>query len=162
MFTIYSLYIHYMLTIYSRHVHYMLTLYSQIVKQKLGAKHHSFSSWSFGRFLLLPVWLIVPSKTEKTTKSYRINNLYATNKEVRRQLLIVPHCWKIWYDSMKVHQNSVFLIGGNKKVPIFVHYFSSRYLPNFILAGKVVLLVCIKSTLILFFPALTINKTPLN
>ena len=35
-------------------------------------------------------------------------------------------------------------------------------MPIFILVGKVVLLVCIKSGLIMSFPARTINKTPLN
>ena len=35
-------------------------------------------------------------------------------------------------------------------------------MPIFISVGKVVLLVCIKSALIMSFPARTINKTPLN
>ena len=58
----------------------------------------------------------------------------------------------------------VFLIrelSNNKKVPISVHYFSSsRFMPIFILVGKVVLSVCIKSTLIMSCPARTINKSP--
>ena len=46
---------------------------------------------------------------------------------------------------------------------ISVHCFIfSRYIPIFILVGKGVLLVCIKSALIMSFPARTINKTPLN
>ena len=60
----------------------------------------------------------------------------------------------------------VFLTGehsNNKTVPISVHYFSSsRCMPIFISVGKVVLLVCIKSSLIISFPARTINKTPHN
>ena len=83
---------------------------------------------------------------------------------------------------MKVHQNSVFanfvpcksafsnilvfLIrehSNNKMVPISVHYFSSsKCMPIFILVGKMVLLVCIKSALIISFLARTINKTSLN
>ena len=52
---------------------------------------------------------------------------------------------------------------NNKKVPISVHYFSSsRCMPIYILVGKVVLLVCIKSALIMSFPARTVNKRPLN
>ena len=63
---------------------------------------------------------------KKRQKSHRINNRYAINKKFSRQLPIVPHRWKIitcgynvlrfsrwtyiWYDSMKVHQNSVFAI----------------------------------------------------
>ena len=35
-------------------------------------------------------------------------------------------------------------------------------MPIFILVGKLVLLVCIKSVLIMSLPARTINKTPLN
>ena len=46
---------------------------------------------------------------------------------------------------------------------ISVQYFSSSsYMPIFILVGKVVLLVCKKSALIMSFPARKINKTPLN
>ena len=60
----------------------------------------------------------------------------------------------------------VFLIGehsNNKKVPISAHYFSSSiYMPIFILVGKVALLLCKKSALIMSLPARTINKTPLN
>ena len=83
---------------------------------------------------------------------------------------------------MKMHQNSVFadsfctslqlqnigfFVGehsDNKKVPISVLYFSSsRCMPIFSLVGKVFFffLVFIKSTSIMSFPALTINKTPL-
>ena len=49
----------------------------------------------------------------------------------------------------------------NKKVaPISVNHFSSsRGMPIFILVEKV---VCIKSALIMSFPARTINKTPLK
>ena len=58
----------------------------------------------------------------------------------------------------------IFLIGEhsyNKMVSISVYYFSvSRCMPIFILVGKVVLLVCIKSPLIISFPARTINKAP--
>ena len=35
-------------------------------------------------------------------------------------------------------------------------------MPIFILVGKLVLLVCMKSVLIMLLPARTINKTPLN
>ena len=60
----------------------------------------------------------------------------------------------------------VFLTGehsNNKNLLISVPYFSSlRYMPIFILVGKLVLLVCIKSALIMSLPARTINKTPLN
>ena len=48
-------------------------------------------------------------------------------------------------------------------MPISAHYFSSsRCLPIFILVGKVVLLVCIRSALIMSFPARTVNKTPVK
>ena len=48
-------------------------------------------------------------------------------------------------------------------MPISVHYFSSsRSMPVFILVGKVVLLICIKSALIMSLPTRTINKTSLN
>ena len=49
-------------------------------------------------------------------------------------------------------------------VQISVHCFSSsRYMPIFILVGKVVLLKGIKSVLInMSFPAQTINKIPLK
>ena len=60
----------------------------------------------------------------------------------------------------------VFLTGehsDSKKVMISMHCFSSsRCMPSFILVRKLVLLVCIKSALIMSFPAPTINKTPLN
>ena len=60
----------------------------------------------------------------------------------------------------------VFLNGehsNNKEVPISAHYFSyKRCMLVFILVGKGVLLVCIKSALIISFPARTIHKTPLN
>ena len=60
----------------------------------------------------------------------------------------------------------VFLTGehsNNNKMSISVHYFSSsRFMPILIVVEKVVLLVCIKSVLIITFPARTINKTPLD
>ena len=61
---------------------------------------------------------------------------------------------------------SVFLIRerfNNKKVPISGPYFSSsRFIPIFILVGKAVLLVCIKSALIMSFSAQKIIKHLLN
>ena len=69
-------------------------------------------------------------------------------------------------DKFAFSKISVFLTGehtNNTEVPISMHYFgSSRFMPIFILVGKVVLLVCIKSTLIMSFLALTIDKTSLN
>ena len=60
----------------------------------------------------------------------------------------------------------VFRMGehsNNKNVPISVHYFSfSECMSIFISAGKVVLLVCIKSVVIISFPVRTINITPLK
>ena len=49
------------------------------------------------------------------------------------------------------------------KVMISMYYFSSlRRMLSFILVRKLVLVLCIKSSLIMSLPAPTINKTPLN
>ena len=67
---------------------------------------------------------------------------------------------------MRISNILVFRIGehsDNKKVSISVHYFSpSRCMLIFNLVGKLVLLICIKSALIVSFPTRTIDRTPLN
>ena len=55
------------------------------------------------------------SKTlKKRQKSHRINNLYATSKKFRRQLPIVPHCWKIiynlWLECSPVLEMNLYLV----------------------------------------------------
>ena len=67
------------------------------------------------------------------------------------------------YPCNKYEQITPSYLLSVKQVPISMHYFSSsRCMPIFISVGRVVLLVCTKSALIMPFPAQTMNKKPLQ